>query len=84
MDIYRVITQLRLERIRLDGIIKALESLETEDPSGGGPKRRGRKFMDDEDRKAVSERMKRYWEKRRKEGVAGTPPADARTARVAA
>lgn len=64
MDIYRVINQLRLERTRLDSIIKTLESLEIEDPVG--PKRRGRKFMDDGDRKAVSERMKRYWEQRRR------------------
>ena len=69
MDIYRVINQLRLERIRLDSIIKALESLDEEDSPG--PKRRGRKFMGDSDRKAVSERMKRYWEKRRQKASAG-------------
>jgi hypothetical protein len=70
MDIHRIISQLRMERNRLDGIIKALQSLELEDPTV--PRRRGRRFMDDGDRKAVSERMKRYWEQRR-----GTPPGGA-------
>jgi len=68
MDIHAVISQLRAERERLDGIIRALESLGIEDPSG--PRKRGRKFMDDGDRKAVSERMKRYWKQRR-----GGPPS---------
>jgi len=82
MDIYRVINQLRLERARLDSIIKALESLELEDPSG--PKRRGRKFMDDGDRKAVSERMKRYWERRRRGAPDGANSSDDRAATAAA
>ncbi len=82
MDIYRVINQLRMERARLDSIIKTLESLQTEDPTG--PKRRGRKFMDDGDRKAVSERMKRYWEQRRRSGAGGAQSSEAHAATAAA
>jgi hypothetical protein len=81
MDIYRVINQLRVERDRLDSIIKTLESLDIEDPTG--PRRRGRKSMDDGARKAVSERMKRYWEQRRR-GADGAPSSDAQAATAAA
>jgi hypothetical protein len=82
MDLYRVINQLRLERARLDSIIKTLESLELDDPDG--PKRRGRKFMDDGDRKAVSERMKRYWEQRRGGGSGEAQSSAAHVATAAA
>jgi hypothetical protein len=34
-------------------------------------KRRGRKFMNEDDRKDVSERMKRYWAKRRETSSPG-------------
>jgi hypothetical protein len=82
MDLYRVIKQLRLERARLDSIIRTLESLEIDDPTG--PRRRGRKFMGDGDRKAVSERMKRYWEQRRRSGSDDAQSSDARVATAAA
>jgi hypothetical protein len=66
MDIYKIINQLRGERDRLNGIIQALETLASREPLPSGPRRRGRKFMDDEGRKAVSARMKRYWEEKRR------------------
>ncbi len=65
MDIERVVEELRAERNRLDGIIIALERLQTTDEAPATLKRRGRKFMDKQGRKEVSERMKRYWAQRR-------------------
>jgi hypothetical protein len=82
MDIHRVISDLRLERARLDGIIKALESLSAEDSPG--PRRRGRKFMDDGDRKQVSERMKRYWEQRRSQPPVGPDSSNDRISTASA
>ena len=63
-----MIRRLRDERNRLDGIIATLEELQNiADTKKVIPKkRRGRKFMDEEGRKEVSERMKRYWAARRK------------------
>jgi hypothetical protein len=68
MDLYRIIRELDQERERLTRIIESLEGIT---PSGKAParpsgKRRGRKSMDDTARKEVSERMKLYWEGRRK------------------
>ena len=68
MDIYRIIDELRDEWKRLDSAIKTLERLvdgtSTPEPSKG---KRGRKHMSEEERRAVSSRMKRYWEQRREE-----------------
>ncbi len=69
MDLYRIIRELVLERDRLAQII---QSLEEHSGTGKGPRRataqrRGRKPMDRAARQQVSERMKRYWEKRRAE-----------------
>lgn len=69
MDLYRIINELDQERERLTRIIESLEGMM---PSGKTParpagKRRGRKSMDDAARREVSERMKLYWEGRRKE-----------------
>ncbi len=66
MDIHRVLTDLRAERDRLNEIIVNLERLQgvvTHDEVA--PKRRGRKSMDKAARMEVSERMKRYWSRRR-------------------
>jgi hypothetical protein len=65
MDLYRIIFELVQERNRLQKII---ESLENAGRAGHPPvqrKRRGRKTMDRAAREEVSERMKRYWAKRR-------------------
>jgi hypothetical protein len=65
-DLYRIIRELVDERDKLDRIITSLEQMilsgETSAPK---LKRRGRKSMDSAARKQVSERMKRYWAKRR-------------------
>ena len=67
MDIESIIQELRAERDRLEGIINALERLHGAEDAVATPKRRGRKFMDKQGRKEVSERMKRYWADRRTE-----------------
>ena len=82
MDIDRIIRDLNEERDRLNRII---ESLELVGKMGGGysrpPGRRGRKFMDAAGREEVSERMKKYWARRRAEAgfVADNPQHPAYT-----
>lgn len=70
MDLDKVITKLQAERAKLDNIITSLEQLKrsgADVPKEVIKKRRGRKFMNEEDRQEVSERMKRYWAARRKQ-----------------
>jgi hypothetical protein len=55
--LYEILAMLRSERDRLERTIKALEQLEQQTKSG-----RGRRSMGEAERKAVSERMWRYWE----------------------
>lgn len=67
MDLYRIIGELVTERNRLQRIIESLEAMD-EVPGNPRPstaKKRGRKSMDGAARRAVSERMKIYWAKRR-------------------
>jgi hypothetical protein len=75
-----VLAVLRAERDRLD---RAIAVMETEPKrrgrkpgsaavaaaaAGEAPKKRGRKKMSPAARKAVSERMRKYWAERRKNG----------------
>lgn len=83
MDLTRAIRELYAEKARLEKIISSLEQLLQGDvaPAATTGKRRGRKFMNAQARKEVSERMKKYWaERRQQEGGAGTAapsePAD--------
>ena len=75
MDLNRIIRELTQERDRIQKIIESLEQMK----SAGTPasrstgKRRGRKSMDAAGRAEVSERMRRYWENRRKEKQQGEP-----------
>jgi hypothetical protein len=70
MDLEQIIRELR-ERLKyLDWVIAALEQLEMASPlqpmvAKSGIKRRGRRFMGPEERRQVSERMKRYWSARK-------------------
>jgi hypothetical protein len=77
-DLYRIIRELVDERDKLDRIITSMEEMILSgDASEPVMKRRGRKSMDPAARKQVSERMKRYWAKRRTEKKttqAQTPP----------
>ena len=73
MDLYKAIRELYAEKRRLEEAIASLEdllgskggaaNLQLEDLRG--KKRRGRKNMPPEERRAVSARMKKYWAQRR-------------------
>ncbi|MCX6590686.1 MAG: hypothetical protein NTZ56_04095 [Acidobacteria bacterium] len=70
MDLYKTIRELLDERNRIDSLINRLESMQHQTIAAqarkGPPKRRGRKQMSESERKEVSERMRKYWETRRK------------------
>ena len=62
MDLSKTIADLYEERSRLDRVIASLEQLaEDPFPLPIATSRRGRKFMSPEERREVSERMRRYW-----------------------
>lgn len=70
MEIQKVIEYLNQQRTMIDETIVCLERLAASAPSPLTPssgKRRGRKFMNEEDRQKVSERMRQYWASRRPE-----------------
>ena len=67
MDLYKTIRILHEERNRLDKLIASLEQLQADksiEHQHAFP-RRGRKGMSADERREVSERMKRYWAARR-------------------
>ena len=79
MDLHKILGELYSERQRIRRIIETLEGLEGQ---GGAPvpKRRGRKHMDAAARKAVSQRMKRYWAARKEQDESGAAdPPDPQT-----
>lgn len=57
------IANLKRDKECLDRCVRALTDMLMEDAT---KPRRGRKFLTDEERKEVSERMKRYWADRKK------------------
>ena len=63
-DFNSIVNDLYRERERLDGVIAVLQELEGGKTAAPKPVR-GRKFMSQEERGEVSERMRRYWESRR-------------------
>jgi hypothetical protein len=66
VDLREILAMLRSERDRLERAIEALEQLEQQDRQPQLPKSRaGRKSMGAQERKAISARMKRYWQARR-------------------
>jgi len=76
MEISKVIEYLNQQRDIIDQTIVCLERLGEGAALSQNPvsvdapaKRRGRKFMDPEDRQKVSERMKEYWASRRNGGT---------------
>jgi DNA invertase Pin-like site-specific DNA recombinase len=78
MDLTKAIRQLLTERERLDRVIASLEQLQETGlpvPSAAEGKRRGRKAMAEDERRDVSERMKRYWAGKRKGGQGREPAA---------
>jgi hypothetical protein len=72
MDLYRAIRELYEEKKRLDQAIEYLEELQRRQATAPLElKRRGRKSMDDDARREVSERMKKYWALRRRSRKTG-------------
>lgn len=71
MDLYRAIRELYAEKKRLEEAIASLEELLEAKAATDSlnldslRKRRGRKSMGPEERRLVSERMKKYWASRR-------------------
>ena len=62
MDLRKTIAELYEEKARLDRVIASLEQLAEEPPVVPlGVPRRGRKYMSPQERRKVSERMRRYW-----------------------
>jgi len=71
MDLYKAIQDLYAEKEKLERVIASLEELQrtAQSATPSSPKstsRRGRKSMSNTERQEVSERMKKYWEGRRK------------------
>ena len=78
MDVDQIIRELTEERKRLGKIIEALEKRAV-DVKARPRSTRGRKSMDADARREVSERMKRYWAARREGSGQAPPPAEERT-----
>ena len=66
MDLRSIIRALSEEKARLDEVIFSLESVGSIKRHPVGASRRGRKGMPESERKIVSERMRKYWESKRK------------------
>ena len=67
MDLRSIIRVLNEEKARLDEVIHNLETLgASKGIHTSTAKRRGRKAMPESERKVVSERMRKYWESKRK------------------
>lgn len=67
MDVREALEHLYAEKKRLENVIASLEKLlhDSEGKTDKPPQsRRGRKSMSPEERKKVSERMKKYWAER--------------------
>jgi hypothetical protein len=75
MDLRKTLTELYEEKARLDRVISSLEQLAAT-PAAIRPSlhRRGRKFMSPQERRKVSERMRRYWAARK-----SSQPTEAQT-----
>lgn len=76
-DFSQLLRDLHDEKARLDRVIATLEELATvrsANGEGGAAvrSRRGRKGMNDEERKEVSERMRKYWASRRAQRLSGS------------
>jgi hypothetical protein len=67
MDIEKTLRELYAEKRALDSTIASLERKLAAASRGGAPKKRGRKSMSLTERRAVSERMRGYWENRRQQ-----------------
>ena len=71
IDLRSIIDYLRRQKALVDEAISQLERFEENPDSSSpetAPKRRGRKFMGEEERQRASERMKQRWAMRRTTG----------------
>jgi len=71
LDLYRAIRELQAERKRVIDLIRAMEEVgHVYAPAAGQAtrSRRGRKSMGVAERQEVSERMRKYWARRRAQG----------------
>lgn len=75
MDVQKALRELYSEKKILDSAISALEARLKKNLASRSPKRRGRKSMSAEERRAVSERMSRYWQARRAQTDSLKPPS---------
>lgn len=66
MDVFRAINELFEEKKRIERMIAVLEAKQRVGNGLPLKKRRGRTSMSPEERVLVSERMRKYWEERRK------------------
>ena len=73
MDLHKILGELYAELQKVKRNIERLERLHRRKP-GQAPKKRGRRHMDAEARKAVSERMQKYWAAKRAQPDADDPP----------
>ncbi len=64
MDLNKAIRELHEELNKLNEVIASLEQFESTGTLPA-PRRRGRKSMAEQERKVVSERMKKYWASQR-------------------
>ena len=65
MDLNKAIRNLHEELEKLNQVIASMEQFQSTGTLPA-PRRRGRKSMDEHERKLVSARMKKYWAARRK------------------
>jgi len=66
MNLSKTIAELYEERMRLDLVIASLQQFgEFASAMPKSTSRRGRKFMSQQERQEVSERMRRYWARRK-------------------
>ena len=80
MDLYKAIQDLYIEKEKLERVIVSLEELQRSAvavPLLPKPvQRRGRKSMNSQERREVSERMRKYWAGRRNKAEATARPGD--------
>jgi len=69
MNIYKALSELNMERKRIEREITRLEAQLSRFADTAHRSPRGRKSMPAEERLAVSRRMKEYWAKRRAPGA---------------
>jgi hypothetical protein len=83
MDLQKTIQDLYSEKEKLERVIASLEELQRAASANplipGRNKRRGRKSMGAQERREVSERMKKYWAGRRGKTPKHTRDSDAPT-----